>query len=31
MNGTNQPRDFVGYEYKDITVDRNMESVYADG
>lgn len=31
MNETNQPRDFVGYEYKDITVDRNMELFYADG
>jgi len=31
MNETNKSRDFVGYEYKDITVDRNMESVYADG
>jgi len=31
MNGINQSRDFVGYEYKDITAPRNMESVYADG
>jgi len=31
MNGTNKSRDFVGYEYKDVTVDRDMESVYADG
>jgi len=31
MNGANKSRDFVGYEYKDITVDRSMESVYADG
>jgi len=31
MNETNKSRDFVGYEYKDITVDRSMESVYADG
>jgi len=31
MNEISKSRDFVGYEYKDITVDRNMESVYADG
>jgi len=31
MNGANKSRDFVGYEYKDITVQRSMESVYADG
>lgn len=31
MNETKHPRDFVGYEYKDITVTRSMESVYADG
>jgi len=31
MNETKHPRDFVGYEYKDITVPRSMESVYADG
>lgn len=32
MNDTNKKENnFVGYEYKDITVKREMESVYADG
>jgi len=31
MNETNKTRDFVGYEYKELTVPRNMESIYADG
>jgi len=31
MSEINKSRNFVGYEYKDITVDRNMESAYADG
>lgn len=28
---TKDNNDFVGYEYKDITIRRNMESVYEDG
>lgn len=28
---TKNDNNFVGYEYKDVTVKRNMESVYADG
>jgi hypothetical protein len=28
---TNNRNNFIGYEYKDITVDREMESLYADG
>ena len=31
MNETSKTRDFVGYEYKELTVPRSMESVYADG
>jgi len=31
VNETNKSRDFVGYEYKEITTPRNMESIYADG
>lgn len=31
MNEQNKSRDFVGYEYKDITAPRSMESVYTDG
>ena len=31
MNETNSTRDFVGYEYKELTVPRSLESVYADG
>jgi len=31
MNETNKTRDFVGYEYKELTVPRSMEAVYADG
>jgi len=31
MNGADKSRDFVGYEYKDVTVQRSMESVYVDG
>lgn len=27
----NSGTNFVGYEYRDITVDRDMESMYADG
>lgn len=28
---TKNEKNFVGYEYKDVTVKRNMEPVYADG
>jgi len=28
---TNNGRNFIGYEYRDITVDRDLESLYADG
>lgn len=31
MNEVNKHRDFVGYEYKDITVPHDMESIYTDG
>ena len=31
MNSTVNEKNFVGYEYRDITVDRSMESMYADG
>lgn len=31
MSDNNQRRDFVGYEYRDITVKRNLTSMYADG
>lgn len=28
---TNSGSNFIGYEYRDITIDRDMESLYADG
>ena len=31
MNNNAQNGDFVGYEYKELTVKRDMEGVYADG
>lgn len=31
MNANREARDFVGYEYKDITVEKEMESLYIDG
>ena len=31
METSNSKRDFVGYEYKDVTVKRDLESVYIDG
>jgi len=31
MNETNSSRDFVGYEYKELTVPRSMEAIYVDG
>jgi len=31
MNVERKTRDFVGYEYKDITIERSLESLYADG
>lgn len=30
MNERKQSKDFIGYEYKEMTVDRNMESLYVD-
>jgi len=31
MSETTNKESFIGYEYKDVTIHRNMESVYADG
>lgn len=31
MNETSKNKSYIGYEYKNITVSRDMESVYADG
>ena len=28
---TNNGSNFIGYEYRDITIDRNIEAMYADG
>jgi len=31
MNETARTKNYIGYEYKDVTVSREMESLYADG